>query len=172
MELIELMNVFNDTMCQSVKGMLVNDRKMIVIETKGSSDLATAFRKSTLTKAPVLLVWQKMHAHYWNECVRLPKPDVTRYLNHVKTNKQTKKQTNKKPTSFGSVSQVPQSKLLNINLVWGVTMSNCPRRGRERERERESRHISPLLSIHLRIRFLGLQNRQQDLERPRVSSWK
>ena len=56
MELIELMNVFNDTMCQSVKGMLVNDRKMIVIETKGSSDLATAFRKSTLTKAPVLLV--------------------------------------------------------------------------------------------------------------------
>ena len=56
MELIELMNVFNDTMCQSVKGMLVNDRKMIVIETKGSSDLATAFRRSTLTKAPVLLV--------------------------------------------------------------------------------------------------------------------
>ena len=37
MELIELMTVFNDTMCQSVKGMLVNDRKMIVIETKGSS---------------------------------------------------------------------------------------------------------------------------------------
>lgn len=56
MEFIELMNVFNDTMCQSVKGMLVNDRKLIVIETKGSSGLATAFRRSTLTKAPVLLV--------------------------------------------------------------------------------------------------------------------
>ena len=137
MEFIELMNVFNDTMCQSVKGMLVNDRKLIVIETKGSSDLATAFRRSTLTKAPVLLVWQKMHAHYWNECVRLPKPDVTRYFNCVKTNRQKqKKKTTKKNTSFGSVSQVPQSKLLNINLVWGVTMSNCPRRGREREREK------------------------------------
>lgn len=91
MEFIELMNVFNDTMCQSVKGMLVNDRKLIVIETKGSSGLATAFRRSTLTKAPVLLVWQKMHAHYWNECVRQPKPDVTRYFNCVKTNRQKKK---------------------------------------------------------------------------------
>lgn len=56
MKLIELMNIFNDTMCQSVKGMLVNDRKMTVIETKGSSDLATAFRRSTLSKTPVLLV--------------------------------------------------------------------------------------------------------------------
>lgn len=164
MELIELMTVFNDTMCQSVKGMLVNDRKMIVIETKGSSWPCNCFRRSTLPGSSSAVVWQKMHAHNWNECVRLPKPDVTEYLNRVKANRQ--KQTNKQTYFWICFPGAPKqnSEYKSSMGCYDEQLSQEVEREREREKADKQTLLTTFYTLH-RIRFLGLRNRQQDLEK-------